>query len=59
MGKTPMGGPAQVHVRHLWRPRMEPPPQGRWVLMQPWEYGSLPKVWLPMLRRVDEVWTYS
>ena len=27
--------------------------------MQPWEYGSLPKDWLPMLRRVDEVWAYS
>ncbi len=27
--------------------------------MQPWEYGSLPKAWLPMLRRVDEVWAYS
>ena len=59
MGKRPAGGPAQVHVRHQWPPRLEPPPQGRWVLMQPWEYGSLPKAWLPMLRRVDEVWAYS
>ncbi len=43
MGKAPAGGSAQVHVRHLWPPRLEPPAQGRWVLMQPWEYGSLPK----------------
>ena len=48
-----------IHVRHQWPPRAEPPEQGRWVLMQPWEYGSLPKAWLPMLRRVDEVWAYS
>jgi len=58
-GRGPEGGPAQVHVRHRWPPRLEPPPHGRWVLMQPWEYGSPPKAWLPMLRRVDEVWAYS
>src|SRR5262249_11258825 len=49
----------QVHVRHRWPPRLDPPAQGRWVLMQPWEFGSLPNAWLPMLRRVDEVWAYS
>ena len=27
--------------------------------MQPWEFGSVPKAWLPMLRQVDEVWAYS
>jgi len=59
IGKKRAGGTAQVHVRHQWPPRLEPPAQGRWVLMQPWEYGSLPKAWLPMLRRVDEVWAYS
>jgi glycosyltransferase involved in cell wall biosynthesis len=58
-GRGPIGGPAQVHVGHAWPPRLEPPPQGRWVFMQPWEYGSLPKVWLPALRRVDEVWAYT
>ena len=50
---------AQVHVRHQWPPAIEPPARGKWVLMQPWEYGSLPKDWLPTLRRVDEVWAYS
>jgi glycosyltransferase involved in cell wall biosynthesis/tetratricopeptide (TPR) repeat protein len=59
LGHAPEGGPAQVHVRHRWPPRLEPPPHGRWVLMQPWEFGSLPRAWLPMLRRVDEVWAYS
>jgi hypothetical protein len=46
-------------VRHCWPPVIEPPVRGKWVLMQPWEFGSLPKDWLPMLRRVDEVWAYS
>ncbi len=59
----PPNGDAQkhphLHVRHRWPPRLEPPPHGNWVLMQPWEFGSLPKAWLPMLRRVDEVWAYS
>jgi glycosyltransferase involved in cell wall biosynthesis len=50
---------AQVHVRHQWPPKSEPPAHGKWVLMQPWEFGSLPKAWLPMLRRVDEIWAYS
>ena len=50
---------AHVHVRHCWPPVIEPPVRGKWVLMQPWEFGSLPKAWVPMLRQVDEVWAYS
>jgi glycosyltransferase involved in cell wall biosynthesis/tetratricopeptide (TPR) repeat protein len=57
--RGPAGGPAQVHVRHHWPPRLDPPPEGRWVFMQPWEFGRLPRDWLPALRRVDEVWAYS
>ena len=57
--RGPEGGPAEVHVRHRWPPKLEPPAQGRWVFMQPWEFGRLPKSWLPALRRVDEVWAYS
>ena len=49
----------QVHVRHCWPPVIEPPACGKWVLMQPWEFGSLPKAWIPMLGQVDEVWAYS
>ncbi len=59
LGRGPAGGPARVHVRHQWPPKLERPPSGRWVLMQPWEYGSIPKAWLPALRHVDEVWAYS
>jgi glycosyltransferase involved in cell wall biosynthesis/predicted Zn-dependent protease len=52
--------PAEVHVRHQWPPQFQPPPNGRWVLMQPWEYGSLPQSWIePILRQVDEVWVPS
>ncbi len=54
------GSPAQVHVRHMWPPKFEPPGSGAWVLMQPWEYGCIPRTWVPhILDRVDEVWTPS
>ncbi|HKP18459.1 MAG TPA: glycosyltransferase [Gaiellaceae bacterium] len=51
---------ADVHVRHYWPPSLEPPLQGRWVLIQPWEYGSIPRRWVrPLDRLVDEVWVPS
>jgi glycosyltransferase involved in cell wall biosynthesis/GT2 family glycosyltransferase len=58
-GKPPSGGPPEVWVAHRWPPRLEPPPTGRWVFFQPWEYGSLPRAWLPAARQADEVWAYS
>ncbi|QEH37741.1 SPBc2 prophage-derived glycosyltransferase SunS [Aquisphaera giovannonii] len=59
LGHEPSGGPAQVHVMHRWPPRSDFEPQARRVLMQPWEYGSLPRAWLPLLAAADEVWAYS
>ena len=35
-------GPVDVHVMHQWPPRFERPKGGRWVVMQPWEFGSVP-----------------
>jgi hypothetical protein len=57
--KSPPGS-ADVYVRHQWPPRFTPPPCGRWVIMQPWEFGSLPKAWIePMSHSVDEIWVAS
>ncbi|HNY30897.1 MAG TPA: glycosyltransferase [Fibrobacteria bacterium] len=57
---APLEGPCQVHVRHQWPPRLDAPAEGRWVVMQPWEFGSPPKDWLPVFRdRVDEIWCYT
>jgi glycosyltransferase involved in cell wall biosynthesis len=51
--------PADVHVAHQWPPRLDPPKEGAWVLMQPWEYGGLPGEWIPVIRDlVDEYWVY-
>jgi glycosyltransferase involved in cell wall biosynthesis len=58
-GKRPDGGPPHAWVAHRWPPRLEPPPEGRWAFFQPWEYGSLPRTWLPAATRADEVWAYS
>ncbi|MBX2989653.1 MAG: glycosyltransferase [Bacteroidetes bacterium] len=49
-----------IHVRHHWPPNLTPPGEGRWVVMQPWEFGSLPKSWVEAFAsRVDEVWAYT
>ena len=59
LGYRPAIGSIQATIRHRWPPMLTPPKAGRWVFMQPWEFGSLPRAWLPALRQVDEVWAYS
>jgi glycosyltransferase involved in cell wall biosynthesis/tetratricopeptide (TPR) repeat protein len=57
---TTLTGPADVHVRHFFPPRLDAPSEGKFVLMQPWEYGSIPKEWVnPVLDQVSEVWCNS
>jgi glycosyltransferase involved in cell wall biosynthesis len=57
---APLSGRADVHVRHFFPPRFERPDEGKLVLIQPWEYGSLPHRWVePIRQNVDEVWCYS
>ncbi len=51
--------PADFTVFQEWPPRLIPPAQGRWVILQPWELGSLPKRWLQAFRDADEVWAPS
>ncbi len=56
----PLSRPADVHVRHQWPPNFTPPPEGHWVIIQPWEFGSLPKRWVEVMStQVDEVWVPS
>jgi glycosyltransferase involved in cell wall biosynthesis len=57
---APLGKPASVHVRHHFPPRFDKPDEGRLVLIQPWEYGYLPKEWIePIQKNVDEAWCHS
>jgi glycosyltransferase involved in cell wall biosynthesis len=56
----PLSAPADVHVRHRWPPDFNPPDQGHWVMIQPWEFGALPASWVkPMQELVDELWVPS
>ena len=49
-----------ITVRHAWPLDPHPPEAGRWVVMQPWEYGSIPQRWLDLFHlEVDEIWVYS
>ena len=49
--------PADIHVRHQRQSEFTPPEVGHWVIMQNWEFGSLPKAWIePMRQVVDEIW---
>jgi predicted O-linked N-acetylglucosamine transferase (SPINDLY family)/glycosyltransferase involved in cell wall biosynthesis len=53
-------GPCAAHVRLEWPPNWQAPPEGHWVLFQPWEFGSLPRDWLgPLTEQVDEAWVPS
>ena len=52
--------PADVHVSHQWPPNFTPPPDGHWIIMQPWEFGSVPRAWIqPLTKLVDEIWVPS
>jgi FkbM family methyltransferase len=46
-----------VVVRHSFPPNWTRPEEGRWIHIQPWEFGHLPKVWVaPLQNEVDEIW---
>lgn len=48
-----------VTIRHAFPPNWEPP-EGKWIHIQPWEFGHLPKDWIKPLRdQVDEIWAPS
>ena len=50
---------AQITVRHAWPPDWSPVKQGALVVIQPWEYGSLPVEWVSQSRNVQQFWVPS
>jgi glycosyltransferase involved in cell wall biosynthesis len=48
-----------IVVRHQWPPHFTRPAHGKLVIMQPWEYGSLPREWVEHSNLVDEFWAYT
>lgn len=56
----PLPHAADVEVRHQWPPDLRPPRSGRLAIIQPWEFGAIPREWVePLQRDVDEVWVPS
>ena len=49
----------KVTVRHAWPPNWQAPVKGKWVIIQPWEFGSLPEEWVAEIKNVTEVWAPS
>ena len=58
---TPLAVSPQAVVRHHWPPDFEPPSQaGHWVMIQPWEFGSIPERWVyNMNKYLDQLWVPS
>lgn len=49
-----------VHIRQIWPPIWSRPDDGgRLVVIQPWEFGSVPLSWLPGISQADAVWVPS
>ncbi|MCX7909719.1 MAG: glycosyltransferase [Ignavibacteria bacterium] len=46
-------------VRHQWPPKAEPPKGAKWVIIQPWEYSTLPKRFVDIFLQADELWVPS
>jgi len=58
--EAPLSGPPDVTVRHHFPPTWRRPETGKLVLIQPWEYGHLPREWVEgAIHQADEVWAYS
>ena len=58
ISKTPSTD-AAVTIRHAWPPNWSRPKNGKLVIVQPWEFGSLPEQWVKDLANVDEAWVPS
>jgi tetratricopeptide (TPR) repeat protein len=49
-----------VWIRHHWPPNWQRPNAEHFVVIQPWEFGSIPKEWVEAINRnVDELWVPS
>jgi glycosyltransferase involved in cell wall biosynthesis len=60
LGDPPTPHTPEVEVRHQWPPDLTRPAGGRLALIQPWEFGSLPRDWQAALQHdVDEIWVPS
>ena len=58
-GSGALPAPAQVEVRHRFPPDLRPSP-ARLAIIQPWEFGAIPRDWVePLKANADEIWVPS
>ncbi len=49
-----------ITISHYFPPKNQKPNSSKWVVIQPWEFGSIPKDWVNIFNNlVDEVWVPS
>ncbi len=46
-------------IRHQWPPKADPPKGAKWVIIQPWEFTTLPKRFVDIFLQADELWVPS
>ena len=56
-----LSGQPDLLLRHHWPPDFSAPHTGgHWVMIQPWEFGSLPERWVYNINKfLDQVWVPS
>src|SRR5262249_48481671 len=52
-------GDCKVWIRHHWPPNWNRPSTQRFVVIQPWEFGSIPTEWVAAAQNTDEIWVPS
>jgi glycosyltransferase involved in cell wall biosynthesis len=56
----PLSRAAEIHISNHTQHPFAPPMAGGWVVIQPWDYMSLPIRWVEWIRtQIDEVWVPS
>lgn len=48
-----------IWIRHQWPPKAEPPMGAKWIIIQPWEFSTLPKRFVDIFLQADELWVPS
>ena len=57
---NPLPDSPDIYIRHYWPPDFTRPARGIFVVMQPWEFGGIPKTWVPQIKSyVTDLWVYS
>ena len=53
-------GQLDLTIRHHWPPDFRKPASGSLAVIVPWEYGTVPRVWVEQIEQnVDELWLPS